>query len=85
MTGRSTLATALRVLQQLRRDPRTLALVLGVPPVLVLILRYVFDGQPVVFDRVGGPMVGIFPFATMFVVTSIAMLDRKSTRLNSSH
>ena len=33
MTGRSTLATAVRVLLQLRRDPRTIALVLDEPTV----------------------------------------------------
>jgi ABC-2 type transport system permease protein len=72
-------ATALRVVQQLRRDPRTLALVLLVPPLLIAIFRYVFDGQPQTFDRVGGPMVGIFPFTSMFVVTSIAMLRERTT------
>jgi ABC-2 type transport system permease protein len=67
------------VLQQLRRDPRTLALLLVVPPLLIAIFRYVFDAQPQTFDRVGGPMVGIFPFSTMFVVTSIAMLRERTT------
>jgi ABC-2 type transport system permease protein len=79
MTLRATWATALRVLQQLRRDPRTLALLLVVPPLLIAIFRYVFDAQPQTFDRVGGPMVGIFPFSTMFVVTSIAMLRERTS------
>jgi ABC-2 type transport system permease protein len=79
MSVRITLATALRVLRQLRRDPRTLALLLAVPPLLITLFRYVFDGQPATFDRVGGPMVGIFPFTTMFVVTSIAMLRERTT------
>jgi ABC-2 type transport system permease protein len=76
---RATAATALRVLQQLRRDPRTLALLLVVPPLLITLFRYVFDAQPETFDRVGGPMVGIFPFTTMFIVTSIAMLRERTT------
>jgi ABC-2 type transport system permease protein len=79
MTGRVTFATALRVLRQLRRDPRTLALLFVVPPLLITLFRYVFDAQPSTFDRVGGPMVGIFPFTTMFVVTSIAMLRERTT------
>jgi ABC-2 type transport system permease protein len=79
MSRRITVATALRVLLQLRRDPRTLALVFLVPPMLVALFRYVFDGQPATFDRVGGPMVGIFPFTSMFVVTSIAMLRERTT------
>jgi ABC-2 type transport system permease protein len=76
---RITRATVVRVLQQLRRDPRTLALVFLVPPVLITLFRFVFDGQPETFDRIGGPMVGIFPFSSMFVVTSIAMLRERTS------
>ena len=79
MTAAATLATAERVLRQLRRDPRTIALVLVVPPLLLTLFRYVFDGQPERFDRLGGPLVGIFPFISMFLVTSIAMLRERTT------
>jgi ABC-2 type transport system permease protein len=79
VSRRVTLATALRVLRQLRRDPRTLALLFLVPPLLITLFRYVFDAQPETFDRVGGPLVGIFPFSTMFVVTSIAMLRERTS------
>jgi ABC-2 type transport system permease protein len=74
-----TLATAGRVLRQLRRDPRTLALVLVVPPLLLTLFRYVFDGQPKTFDRVGPPLVGVFPLVSMFLVTSIAMLRERTS------
>ena len=60
-----TVATAARVLTQLRRDPRTLALLVLVPVVLVTLLRYVFAGSERVFERVGGPMLGIFPLVAM--------------------
>ena len=79
MSARVTGATALRVLQQLRHDPRTVALVLFVPPALITLFHYVLSGQPETFDRIGGPMVGIFPFTSMFVVTSIAMLRERTT------
>jgi ABC-2 type transport system permease protein len=79
VSARVTLATADRVLRQLRRDHRTLALVLLVPPLLLTIFRYVFDGQPQTFDRVGAPMVGIFPLVSMFLVTSVAMLRERTT------
>jgi ABC-2 type transport system permease protein len=79
VSPRITLATAVRVLRQLRHDRRTLALVLVVPPVLLTLFRYVFDGQEPTFDRVGGPLVGIFPFISMFLVTSIAMLRERTT------
>ena len=79
MSVRITRATAVRVLRQLRRDRRTLALVLGVPSLLLVLFRYVFDGASETFDRVGGPMVGIFPLVSMFLVTSIAMLRERTT------
>jgi ABC-2 type transport system permease protein len=79
MSPRITLATAARVLRQLRRDHRTLALVLLVPPLLMTLFKYVFYGQEATFDRVGPPLVGIFPFVTMFLVTSIAMLRERTT------
>jgi ABC-2 type transport system permease protein len=73
------LATTERVLRQLRRDRRTLALVLIVPPALLALFKYVFDGQEATFDRIGGPLVGLFPFVSMFLVTSIAMLRERTT------
>jgi ABC-2 type transport system permease protein len=79
MSARVTGATALRVLLQLRRDRRTLALLLVVPAALLTLFRYVFSGQEETFDRVGGPLVGLFPFVLMFVVTSITMLRERTT------
>jgi ABC-2 type transport system permease protein len=72
-------ATALRVLSQLRRDPRTIALLLLVPTALVTLLKYLFIEQPAVFDRIGGPLLGLFPFIAMFLVTSITMLRERTT------
>jgi ABC-2 type transport system permease protein len=79
VSARVTIATALRVLRQLRRDPRTLVLVFVVPPLLLTLIKYLFDGQPQTFDRIGGPLVGIFPFVLMFVITSITMLRERTT------
>jgi ABC-2 type transport system permease protein len=79
MSARVTLATATRVLAQLRRDPRTIALLLVVPCVLLGLLRLVFDGRPQVFDRIGGPLLGVFPFISMFLVTSVATLRERTS------
>ena len=73
------LATGRRVLLQLRGDPRTLALLLLVPCVLEALIKWVFEGTPEVFQRVGVPLVGIFPLISMFLVTSIAMLRERTT------
>ena len=79
MNAARTLATAGRVLRQLRRDRRTAALLLGVPSVLLILLRYVYDGRPAVFDHVGAPLLALFPFTTMFLVTSVAMLRERTS------
>jgi ABC-2 type transport system permease protein len=73
-----TLAVAVRVLAQLRRDPRTLVLVVGVPCLLEWLLRELFRGGPV-FQHAGPPLLGLFPFVTMFLVTSITMLRERVT------
>jgi ABC-2 type transport system permease protein len=72
------LATAARVAQQLRRDHRTLALILLVPSALLALFKYVFDAQPETFERIGAPLVGLFPFIIMFLVSSIAMLRERT-------
>jgi ABC-2 type transport system permease protein len=76
---RIALATAARVLLQLRRDPRTIALLLAVPCLLEVLLRYVLDGEPAAFQRIGSPLLGIFPFISMFLVTAITMLRERTT------
>lgn len=78
MNARRTLATARRVLSQLRHDPRTVALLLVVPCVLVGLLAWVYRGTET-FDAVGAPLLGIFPFVVMFLVTSVATLRERSS------
>lgn len=77
MRLRATAAVATRVLTQLRRDPRTLALVIGVPCLLETLLKELFAGRSPVFQHVGAPLLGLFPFVTMFLVTSITMLRER--------
>jgi ABC-2 type transport system permease protein len=79
MSTRSTFATARRVLTQIRHDPRTIALLLVVPAALLVLLYFVFEGQPHTFQVIGAPLCGLFPFIVMFLVTSIAMLRERTT------
>ncbi len=65
------------MLRQLRRDPRTVALLLLVPALLVTLLHELFADRPQVFQRLGGPLLGLFPFISMFLVTSITMLRER--------
>jgi len=79
MSARATVATARRVLWQIRRDPRTIALLLLVPALLLVLLYFVFEDQEAAFDRIGPPLCGLLPFIVMFLVTSIAMLRERTT------
>ncbi len=79
MSIRRTLATAKRVLGQLRHDPRTIGLVIMAPILLITILKYVFQDEPQVFDTVAPMMLGIFPLLMMFLITSIATLRERTT------
>ncbi|UYQ63639.1 ABC transporter permease [Streptomyces peucetius] len=79
MNPSRTLATAARVLRQLRHDPRSIALMILVPCVMLFLLRFVFDGSPATFDSIGASLLGIFPLITMFLVTSIATLRERTS------
>jgi len=72
------LATALRVLRQVRHDPRTVALIVVVPAALVALMAWVYSGTPV-FDQVGAPMLALFPFTVMFLVTSLTTLRERQS------
>jgi ABC-2 type transport system permease protein len=74
-------ATARRVLQQIRHDPRTAALLLVVPSVLIGLMAWIFNNHRL-FDTVGPDLLGLFPFIMMFLVTSITTLrERRSGTL----
>jgi ABC-2 type transport system permease protein len=79
MSLRASVATALRVLRQLRRDPRTLLLIFGVPCLLETLLKEILAGRTSEFQHVGAPLLGLFPFVSMFVVTSITMLRERTS------
>ena len=79
MSLRITLATAGRVLAQLRRDHRTVALLLVLPVLLLSLLRWMYDDSPATFDRIGPALLGVIPFTVMFLVTSIATLRERTS------
>ena len=78
MNPRTTMATARRVLAQLRRDPRTVGLIIGVPAMLITLFRFVLNSRQS-FEAVSPSLLCIFPFITLFVVTSVTMLRERTT------
>lgn len=78
MSIRITLATARRVLAQLGHDPRTVAMLLVVPCLLITLLWWVYDGG-LIWEQIGPALLAIFPFIVMFLVTSIATLRERTS------
>ena len=80
MSPRITLAVTGRVLTQLRRDHRTMAMLLLLPCLLMSLLWWMFDGSVLpVFDRTGPALLAIFPVIVMFLVTSVTTLRERSS------
>lgn len=76
-----TLATAGRILRQLRHDHRTMVMLLLVPGLLIALVAWIFSDTPV-FQKIGPAMIAMFPFVIMFLVASISTLrERRSGTL----
>ena len=78
MSARLTGATAGRVLSQVRHDPRTVAILLLLPCLLLWLISWMFEGTPVL-DQFGPLLLGLFPLIVMFIVTSVATLRERTT------
>jgi ABC-2 type transport system permease protein len=72
------LATARRILTQLRHDHRTVAMMVLVPSLLLILLRFVFNTEQA-FSAAAPALLAVFPFAIMFIVTSITTLRERTT------
>ena len=86
MSPRITLAVAGRVLRQIRRDHRTVAMLLLLPTVLMSLLWWMFEDVPPnpvtgrdVFDGVAPGLLALFPMFIMFLVTSVTTLRERSS------
>jgi ABC-2 type transport system permease protein len=73
-----TFATAARILNQFRHDHRTVALMVFMPSLLLILLRFVFNSEQA-FSRAAPALLAVFPFAIMFIVTSITTLRERTT------
>jgi ABC-2 type transport system permease protein len=73
-----TLATARRILTQLRHDHRTVALMVLVPSFVMVLLYYVI-GNERSFAQWAPILLCVFPFLVMFLVTSIATLRERTS------
>jgi ABC-2 type transport system permease protein len=80
LSVRSTGAVSTRVLTQLRRDHRTVAMLLVLPCALMSLLWWMFDGLPGEgFSRLGPALLALIPFIVMFLVTSVTTLRERTS------
>jgi ABC-2 type transport system permease protein len=80
LTARATGAVTTRVLTQLRRDHRTLAMLLVLPCALMSLLWWMFDGLPGNgFSSLGPALLALIPFIIMFLVTSVTTLRERTS------
>jgi len=81
MNPKLTLATTARVLAQIRHDPRTVALLLVVPSLLIGLMAWIFVNTKE-FETIAPALLALFPFIIMFLITSITTLrERRSGTL----
>jgi len=80
LSARSTGAVTTRVLTQLRRDHRTLAMLLVLPCALMSLLWWMFDDLPGNgFSSLGPALLALIPFIIMFLVTSVTTLRERTS------
>ncbi|MGH2972893.1 MAG: ABC transporter permease [Gaiellaceae bacterium] len=80
LTPRITTAVAVRVLAQLRRDPRTVAMLLVLPCVVLALLWWMFrDRGGVGFGALAPALLALIPFIVMFLVTSVTTLRERTS------
>ncbi|GAA0968502.1 ABC transporter permease [Acrocarpospora macrocephala] len=78
MNATITLATARRIMSQLRNDRRTVALMVLVPTLVMVLLYYVMDDERS-FAAWAPVLLCVFPFLVMFLVTSISTLRERTS------
>ncbi len=80
LSVRSTGAVTTRVLTQLRRDHRTLAMLLVLPCALMTLLWWMFKDLPGSgFNSLGPALLALIPFIIMFLVTSVTTLRERTS------
>ena len=80
MNLRITLAVAHRVLIQLRRDRRTLVMLLALPCLVMTLLWWMFQDKPSFgFGTLAPALLALIPFIIMFLVTSVTTLRERTS------
>lgn len=78
-------ATTFRILRQLAADPRSIAMILLVPVLVITLMYFMFEnaphrpGAPTPFNNACLILLGLFPLFLMFIITSITMQRERAS------
>ncbi|MEE8363069.1 MAG: ABC transporter permease [Dehalococcoidia bacterium] len=78
MSPDRTLAIAVRILRQIRRDRRSLGLIIVAPLVVMALVGFSFIDQPVVLNRIAPALLGVFSLLFTFMLTGVSFLRERA-------
>ena len=78
MSPRRTLAIARRIIAQVRRDRRSLALIVVAPVVVMALVGFSFVDQRDILDRVAPALIAVFALFFTFILTGVSFLRERS-------
>ena len=78
MSADRTLAIALRILRQISRDRRSLALIIVAPIVVMALVGFSFGDQQRVLDRIAPGLIAVFVLFFTFVLTGVSFLRERA-------
>ena len=73
-----TLAIALRILRQISRDRRSLALIIVAPIVVMALVGFSFGDQQGVLDRIAPGLIAVFVLFFTFILTGVSFLRERA-------
>ena len=78
MNADRTIAIALRIVNQIVRDRRSIALILVAPIVVMSLVGFSFADQRGVLDRVAPALIGVFAMFFTFILTGVSFLRERA-------
>lgn len=73
-----TLAISLRIVSQIRRDHRSVALIIVAPIIVMSLVGFSFVDQKSVLDRVAPALIAVFSMFFTFILTGVSFLRERS-------
>ena len=73
-----TVAIAVRIVRQITRDRRSVALIVVAPLVVMSLVGFSFQDQPAILDNAAPALIGVFALIFTFMLTAVSFLRERS-------